>query len=107
MPIWVKKLMASILEAISSQSVQNKIISFLRNNVIEAFIVSVLKLSGFKYWIVGLLADKIIDESDEHIIEPLFREMGYQSDVLKGAVIYKKVKNAEDLNAWLDSVRDV
>lgn len=99
--------MASLLEAISSPQVQDKLISFLRTKLIENFIVSVLKLSGFKYWIVSLLADKVIEESDEHIIEPLFREIGYQSDVLKGAVIYKKVKNAEDLNSWLNSVRDV
>lgn len=99
--------MASLLGAISSPFVQDKIISFLRNKLIENFIVSVLKLSGFKYWIVGLLADKIIEKGDEKLIEPLFQEIGFEADVLDGATIFRRVDEAENRDEWLDSVNDV
>jgi hypothetical protein len=99
--------LGSLLGALSKPQVQDKIISYLRNRVIENFIVNVLKLSGFKYWIVSLLADRVIEESDEHIIEPIFREIGFASDQLKGAKIYKKVKDAKDLDEWLNAIGDV
>ena len=103
----MKKLLASFLGAISQPHVQDKLVKLLRTKVIEKFIVSTLKLSGFKYWIVSLLADKVLEETDEHIVEPIFREVGFVGDVTDGAVVFKKVKNAQELNEWLDAVGDV
>lgn len=103
----MKKFMAFVLEAISKPQVQDKLIAFLKTKVVENFIVSVLSLSGFKAWFIRLLADRIIDEADEHLIEPIFREVGFVSDQLKGAIIYKKVRDAKALDEWLSAVRDV
>lgn len=99
--------LAAVLAAISKPQVQEKLLRFLRTKVIENFIVSVLKLSGLKAWIVGLLADRILEKADDKIIEPVFRELGFQGDVLEGAVVYKKVINAKDVDDWLAAVRRV
>lgn len=103
----IKKIGAAVLAALSKPQVQDKLVEALRTAVVEKLIVGVLKLSGIKAWLLTLLADKVIDEADEHLVEPLFREIGYTGDVLQGAVIYKKVKNAQDVDDWLDSVGDV
>jgi hypothetical protein len=103
----MKKILAVVLAAISKPEVQDKLLQLLRTKVIENFIVSTLKLTGFKAWIVGLLADRILEKADDKMIEPIFREVGFQGDVLQGAVIYKKVLNAKDVDDWLSAIRRV
>jgi hypothetical protein len=103
----MKKILAVVLAAISKPEVQNNLLKILRTKVIENFIVSTLRLSGFKAWIIGLLADHILEKADDKLIEPLFREVGFQGDVLKGAVVYKKVLDAKDVKDWLDAVKRV
>lgn len=103
----MQKVLASILGALSKPSVQEKLLNFLRTKLIENFIVSVLKLSGFKYWIVSLLADKVLEEGDDKIVEPIFREVGFEGDVLGGAVVFKKLTNAKDIREWLIVTYDV
>lgn len=95
------------MEALSKPAIQEKVLKFLRTKLIENFIVNTLKLTGFKYWIVGLLADRILEEADDKIIEPVFREVGFSGDVLKGAIVFKKVTDAKDIDEWLDAVNDV
>ena len=102
-----QKIGASLLEALSSQSIQDKIIEILKKKIIEDLIVGVLKLSGFKAWLVKLLAEKVITEADEDIIEPIFNGIGFYGDKLKGATIYKKVNDAQSADDFLDAVRDV
>lgn len=103
----MKKILAVLLAAISKPEFQEKLLRFLRTKVIENFIVSTLRLAGLKAWIVGLLADQILEEADDRLIEPLFREVGFQGDVLQGAVVYKKVLDAKDVNDWLNAVKRV
>lgn len=103
----MKKIMAVILAALSKPEVQDNLLKILKTQVIENFIVSTLKLSGFKAWIIGLLADRILEEADDSMIEPIFREVGFQGDVLKGAVVYKKVLDAKDVDAWIAAIRRV
>ena len=103
----MKKIVAVILAAISKPEVQEQVLKILRTNVIEKLIVSTLKLSGFKAWIVGLLADHILEKADDKIVEPIFREVGFHGDVLRGAVVYKKVIDAKDVDDWLSAIKRV
>lgn len=103
----MKKITAFFLKALSSPKIQDSLLKFLNEDAIKYLIVSVLKISGFKAWIVTILAEEVIEEADEHIIEPLFNGVGYYGDALEGATIYKKVKNAEDVDEWINSLNDV
>ena len=62
---------------------------------------------GLKAWLVTFLVGELLDEADEHLIEPAFRAVGYVSDTLEGAKIYKKVDNAKDVDEWIDTLNDV
>lgn len=80
---------------------------FLKTDAISYLIVNVLKISGFKAWIVTLIAEEVIEETDEIIIEPMFRQVGFYSDVLEGAVIYRKVTDATTVEDWVAELGDV
>lgn len=103
----MKKFWASLLERLSSPIIQDQIIKFLNTDGIRYIVVSVLKLSGFKAWLITILIEEVIEEADEHLIEPLFREIGFQSDVLYGATIYKKVKDAQSVEDWVAELGDI
>lgn len=103
----MKKIWASFLEVLSSPQVRNKLLDFLNTKGIKYLVVSVLKLSGIKAWLLTLLAEEVIEEADEHLIEPMFRRIGYYGDRLQGATIYAKVNDAQSVRDWLNTVRDV
>jgi len=102
-----KKIAALILRVVSNDYVQNKLLSFLKKQATEYLIVNILKIAGFKAWIVGLLTKEVITQADEHLIEPMFREIGYQADSLEGAIIYKKVIDASSVDDWVAELGDV
>lgn len=103
----IQKITAFLLKALSNPALQEKLLKFLKTNAVEYLIVSVLKISGFKAWIVRLLAEEVIEEADEHIIEPMFNGVGYYGDKLEGATIYKKVSNAQDVEDWVAVLGDI
>lgn len=102
-----KKIGAVLLAALSKPAVQNKLIALLKVKIVENLLVSVLKLSGFKLWLMTLLADRLIEKTDQYIVEPIFREIGYQGDVLAGATVFIRVEDAKDIKEWLAAVYDV
>ena len=103
----MNKALSVLLKILAKPQIQNKIISLLNTKAVEYFTANLFKLSGFKSWIITLLIHRVIEEGDEHLIEPAFRKIGYAGDYLEGARIYKKVKDANDVDEWLDSLNDV
>lgn len=104
---YLSKITAFLLKALSNPKFQDKLLQFLKTDAVEYLIVSVLKISGIKAWLVKLLAERVIDETDEHIIEPVFNGIGYYGDKLEGAVIYRKVKDAQDVENWVAVLGDI
>ena len=74
-----------------------------------AYILTKLAVSssGFKAWLVSLVVEEVIDVSDEYLIEPAFRKVGYYIEVIDGIRIYKRIEDAEDRGAWRDLINDV
>ena len=99
--------MATFLEWLSSPFIQNKIIKFLEKESSKFILKKLLIVGGFKAWLVGFVVEEIVEEADEYLIEPAFRKIGFASDYLEGARIYKKVSNAQDVDEWVDTLGDV
>lgn len=102
-----KSFWGTLLGVLSSPLVQDKLLAIAKTKAVEAITVNLLKATGFKAWIVNLIIERVIEEGDEHLIEPAFRKVGYAGDYLEGAKIYKKVRDAKDVDEWLNAVNDV
>ena len=96
-----------ILSALSSPTVKNYLVSFLQKNAIKYALKKLAIVGGFKAWLISFVIEELIEEADEHLIEPAFRKIGYLGDVADGDKIYRKVKNAQDRDDWRDSIGDV
>lgn len=72
------------------------------------FILKKLAIAGgFKAWLITFVVGELIEEADEHLIEPAFRKVGFIIEVHEGKKTYAKLINAEDRDTWRDVVRDV
>lgn len=80
------------------------LVDFIKKQATQAIIAKFIITGGLKIWLVKFLADYIFSEADEYIIEPLFRKIGFHGNVVKGKVIYEKVKDADSNDDWYDGV---
>jgi len=69
---------------------------------IKKFIIS----GGLKGIIATFVIEHLIEKADDHLIEPLFRKLGFIEDSLEGKAIYKRIEDAENRDDWRDAVRD-
>ena len=102
-----KSFWASITEALSSDHIKNIIVFFLEKQAVKVVLKKLLITGGFKAWIITFVVKELIEEMDEHLIEPAFRKVGYVSDKLEGAKVYKRVNNAKNVEDWVDSTADI
>lgn len=100
--IWV-----ALLAALSSQVVQNQILAILKTRSVEYVVQSVFKAAGFKAWLLTKIVEKIVDEGDDKVIEPIFRKIGYLKNVNRGEITYRKVADASTIDEWIDAIGDV
>lgn len=96
-----------VKDALSSEKLQQYILQQLEKNAVKILIKKFLISGGFKGWLVKFVVEELVEEVDEHLLEPAFQIVGYHADTLEGAKIYKKVQDAETVNDWLNSLGDV
>lgn len=88
-------------------SLKERLFLILKEKVTKAILKKLVISGGLKGWLVSFVIEEILEEVDEHLIEPAFRKIGYGIDVHKGKKIYKRIENAEDRDDWRDVVNDV
>jgi hypothetical protein len=96
-----------VLDKLSSPVIQDALVKLLEREASKFILKKLLISGGVKAWLLSFIVSELIEEADEHLIEPAFRALGYQADKLEGAKIYKKVENANDVNEWVNSLNDV
>lgn len=102
-----KSFWGRLVAALTTATNRNYLLDFLQKNAIKMLIKNFAIAGGIKAWLITFVVDHLIDEADEHLIEPAFRAVGYIGDTLDGAKVYKKIKNAEDVETWVDAVNDI
>ena len=90
----------------SSLFSKEKILKFLEEKAVKFTLKKLLIVGGWKAWLIKFVISELIEEADEHLIEPAFRKVGFVKDSLKGKAIYKRIKDAENRDDWRDTIRD-
>ena len=85
----------------------NWLVEVLKQASVKALLKKLVVSGGLKTWLITFVVGELVEEADEHLIEPAFVLIGFEADKLDGAKVYKKVNNAKDVNEWLDSLGDV
>lgn len=103
----VRSFWGWLLAILSSSEFKDALVKLLKKNVIKLALKKLAIVGGIKAWLVSFVIEELVEEADEHLIEPAFRKVGYLGDYLDGAKVYKKVLNAEDVDEWLDAINSV
>ena len=72
-----------------------------------SFLKTLLKVTGFKAWLVGVLAEEFFDEVAVPLIKAGMVEVGYQYDRIDGKGMLKKLKDADNDQEYDDAVDDI
>tara|TARA_R110000764_G_scaffold144421_1_gene232212 strand:- start:55 stop:375 length:321 start_codon:yes stop_codon:yes gene_type:complete len=99
-----RSLINRALDSLSSPAIQDALVKLLEREASRFILKKLLISGGVKAWLLSFIVSELIEEADEHLIEPAFRALGYQADKLEGAKIFKKVDNASDVKEWIDSL---
>lgn len=59
---------------------------------------------GIRLWLIQYVSSKLIEASDEYLLEPALRKIGYIKDVKNGEIRYVKRVESEDADDWRDSI---
>lgn len=101
-----KPFLARLIDGLFSSFTKEKLLKFLEEKAIKAVLKKFIISGGIKGWIISFVIGEIIEEVDEHLLEPAFRKIGFIADRIEGKTIYKRVENAENRDEWRDSVGD-
>ena len=83
------------------------LLKYLEKNAVKFALKKLAIVGGFKAWLIAFVVGELIEEADEHLIEPAFRKVGYLLEVVDGKRIYKRIENAQDRDDWRDHIGDV
>ena len=100
----LKRLWAWIASALSSARFQAALVNFIQKESIRLVLKKLVINGGLKGWLITFVVTELVEEIDEHLIEPAFVVIGFHADRLDGATVYKKVDNAKDVKEWVDSL---
>lgn len=98
---------SGVVKSLSSPQIQNLLVNFLEQEAVKFALKKLAIAGGFKAWLITFVVGELVEEGDEHLIEPAFRAVGYQEDKVDGAKVFRKVNNAQSVNQWVDSLDDV
>jgi len=99
-----KSFWGRLIDALTSKPFQDYLVDLLERQTIKAVLKKLAITGGFKAWLISFVIGELIEEADEHIIEPLFQKLGFIGDSLDGKKIYKKITEAEDPTDWRDTI---
>lgn len=85
---------------------QNKFFAALKPLFVTA-LKTLLKVSGFRGWLVGLLAKEFYDDIALPIMQSQLMEHGYRMDVRDGRKMLTKIQEATNAQEYDDAVDDV
>lgn len=86
---------------------QATLIKFLRDKAVKQILKAILgtaKAGGIKVWIIKYIATELFDEVAKPFMQYIFQRAGYAYDVRQGEHTLKRIENAQDVDAWSDSV---
>lgn len=72
-----------------------------------SFLKTLLKVTGFKAFIVGIFAKELFDEVAVPLIKAGMVEVGYQYDRIEGKAMLKKLRSANSDQDYDDAVDDI
>ncbi len=104
--VW-EGIKSSLILILKSYFSKDRILSFIEKRLIKWALKKLCIVGGFKVWLITFIVGEIIEEADEHLIEPAFRKIGFVADKWDGQKIYKKVNNAQDVDTWRDNINNV
>lgn len=105
--VFLEGLYVSLLNFFKNKFTKEQILKTLEEKAVKSVLKKLLIVGGWKAWVVKFVVGELIEEADEHLIEPAFRKIGFIKDSLEGKAIYKKVQNAKDVDDWRDTIGDV
>lgn len=94
----------AILSYLSSTSVKERLVAMIKKEAVKGVLKKLAITGGFKAWLITFVVEELVEEADEHLIEPAFRKIGFLKDRGDGAQVYRKVVNAQNRDDWRDSV---
>lgn len=103
---FLNKLLGGLLALLNSEKVQKAILAFLEKEAVKFILKKVVITGGFKIWLITWVVGELVEETDERLIEPAFRKVGFAEDHLDGARVFRKVDNAQNVNDWVNSLND-
>ena len=106
MKLKFKQFVGWLYVALRSLFSPENIKKFLKDSLMKAAIKKFVVSGGLKGMLISFVVEELVEEADEHLIEPFFRKMNLFKDIVDGEVIYKRVENAENRDDWRDAVRD-
>ena len=96
------RLYAALLSLLKPENIKK----FLKDTLLKAAIKKFVISGGLKGMLISFVVEELVEEADEHLIEPFFRKLNFYNDTIDGETIYKKVQNAEDRDDWRVAVRN-
>ena len=85
---------------------KEKILSYLEKEVVKAVLKKLIISGGIRVWIITFVIHELFEKGDEYIIEPIMRKFGYVVDSLNGTKIYRRIKDAQNIDDWRAAVRN-
>ena len=107
---FLSKLWGVIKKWLLSPALQNKVVQFLKDKLIKAALLKFLgsaAAGGIKAWIIKFVVTELVEASDEYVIEPLFRKLGYYLDRQEGKNVYKQLEDSSTDDDWIDAANRV
>jgi len=86
--------------------ITSALLTFLEKKLVKLAMEKLLIASGIRLWLIKFVAENLVKQGDQHIIEPLFRKMGYETRVMNGKRVYERRIDSKDLDEWRDSIRN-
>lgn len=95
-----------LYSSLKSQFTKEKLLAYLEQKALKALFKKFLISGGLKGWVIRFTLGYLIDEADEHLIEPALRKINLLRDKADGSKQFGRIQNAQDRDDWRDSVRN-
>lgn len=96
------RLLAAFLNYFKSDN----LLKVLEEKLVKAAFKKLIISGGLKGWLVKFVIGELVEEADEHLIEPLLRNINLLKDSSDGSKVFGRIHNAETRDEWRDAAGD-
>ena len=100
----------SLIEAVLIFFNKERILKFLKEKATKKIIIKLFgtaAMGGIKGWLISFVVNELIEEVEEHVVDPLIRKTYLIVDSVEGKTVYKRVKHAKSNSEWRDRIKSV